>query len=219
MIQANKLALDWFRWSRVAQLMRLRISQAAAAIPFLGYALLWSEKLKESLALQAALGPGDGLWTDTSGRLWLLYLGSILLTLAWAIYLFRCPRVIKEYDFVDDYLSRQMQMNDVVTMRRVLEIMKLCLTGDGRVAGSIKFKDNVPDTLKAEIMPNALSSWISTPHDPEHKSGLFKSYYHLVDGSHPLWIKASLILFSLGSFIFLIPSLEIFLLVVRKMIF
>ena len=48
------------RWSIISAFMKTRISQVSATIPFVGYALLWSEEIKKYLELQVALH--GGLW-------------------------------------------------------------------------------------------------------------------------------------------------------------
>ena len=76
----EKMQAKGLRWSLIARFMSTRISQAAATIPLIGYALLWSEKLAQYFELSRVLG--SGMWFDPVTRLLLLYYGALFLTAA-----------------------------------------------------------------------------------------------------------------------------------------
>ena len=63
----EKMQAKGLRWSLIARFMSTRISQAAATIPLIGYALLWSEKLAQYFELSRVLG--SGMWFDPVTRL------------------------------------------------------------------------------------------------------------------------------------------------------
>ena len=208
------------RWSFVNQLMRLRISQAAAAIPILGYALLWSQKLSEWLVLQEALGSNGGIWFNVVDRLMLLYVGSVLLTLSWLIYLFRCPSPIKESTSLDDFVIRNMQMHDDITLGRIRNILRMHVL-PGEAGGQVfVYSPLVPATLTDEYSAARLNNHLGIGFELEpNRSAIYRCYYLFRDGEAPVFIALAAVLFVLGSFVFLLPSAEVFVMVATRLLY
>jgi hypothetical protein len=90
--------------------MRLRISQFAAAIPIIGYLLIWSAPLQHFLASHPTLKAVEFL--SVLERLKFIYAGSIFLAAAWCVYLIRCPKVIQRHPSEEDFLIETSTISD-----------------------------------------------------------------------------------------------------------
>jgi hypothetical protein len=185
--------------------MRLRISQAAAAIPLIGYALLWSEKLKEYFGLQEQLGDG---WLTTTDRLLAIYYGALILTAAWIIFVWRCPPFIRKHASAEDYIAQQMQIQNDIGYSHAIEKLRNCLTLDS-------YTEKAPVTLKTSLTWQQLRERLRSPHS-EFKGALWHCYYIFEDGRSPLWVLITAMLLALGTALVLLPSVEVFCLVTNR---
>jgi hypothetical protein len=140
--------------------MSTRVSQAAASIPIIGYALLWSENF-ELLKLKPFLG--GGIWFTTTGRLMSLYLGSIALTLAWLMYLWRCPAIIKRTPDIEDHVLTDIQSRNPISLSEGLAELKTAVDRS-RSPEPPEWKDNAPITLRTLPMRYLSGVFGMNPH-------------------------------------------------------
>jgi hypothetical protein len=209
--------LDWvvergLRWSFVAKFMSTRVSQAAASIPIIGYALLWSESF-ELLKLKPFLG--SGMWFTTTGRLMSLYLGSIALTLAWLLYLWRCPAMIKRSPDIEDHVLTDIQIRNPATLQQGLDALRPLLFRDPNAAYPV-WVEAAPLPLK-EVASRYLSPVFGpNPHLDESRGIIARCWFLLHEIKAPAAMTICAGLCVAGAIGVFLPSLEVFLLVIKK---
>jgi len=203
------------RWSRMARFMRTRISQAAAAIPLIGYALLWSQKLSEYLALQVSLG--GGYFTITT-RLLCLYFGAHFLAAAWVVYLWWCPRVIKRTPALEDYLFQEQQSHNSVEYSRICAIMEAKLQRAAEPPHASSWLSSTPITLSAEITGATVREALKNRNEPGRRGIILQCYFLFNEGRHFVALIAAHALVAAGLALLAIPSVEVFSLVLWQVL-
>jgi hypothetical protein len=217
---------DWFlsrglRWSLVARFMRTRISQAAATIPLIGYALLWSSEIERFMQLRPALG-GD-LWFSPTQRLLLLYVGAHLLTLAWLIYLWRCPSIIRSTPDVTDYLGAVVTTNNRVEYDRVRTLMELKFKPSTTVTNDFEWvQDLTTFPLRSEFTAREVEEVTKVAHGSPLKtpmsSLLIQAWFHFNDGRNPITLFMCAALLTAGSIAVVLPSIEVLIRVIKRIL-
>jgi len=91
-----RLALSWESLRRLGE---TRVGKLSIAAPFVGYILIYSQRLREVLALS-----GDGPAHEL-GRLHFTYFGLLLFGFGSIIFQLRCPGVNRHYSSRRDYLN------------------------------------------------------------------------------------------------------------------
>ena len=212
---------DWLlqkgmRWSLVALFMRTRIAQVAAVIPLVGYALLWSQKASEYLALQEVLG--SGLFGVT-WRLLLIYFGAHFLAAAWATYLIWCPPDIKRTPELEAYLSQEMQTHSRSKYDRLRgELAKRIVPDPGDPNLRCWERTTTPATL-CEVFP-AATVMVASKNNPnsDQRSTVLEAFFLLSEGSNPVALLAAICFAAVGSLLVTLPSVEVFWLVATKVL-
>ncbi|MEQ1716197.1 MAG: hypothetical protein ABL907_09465 [Hyphomicrobium sp.] len=200
----------------IAKLMRTRVSQAAATIPMIGYALLWSDKVASYLELNKALGSGI-FFATTTGRLAFLYLGAIFLTFAWLIYLWKCPPSIKRTPDLEDFLVSEMLSHNEPLLNAIREKLKTLISHTPHGA-SEGWKEDAPITLRTTISDAKVLEASSQPRHDVNRSLLWQAWFTYSDATNRRGLLACSVFFALGSIGMLVPSLEVFLMVVTRVI-
>jgi hypothetical protein len=209
--------------------MLSRISQAAAFIPLIGYALLWSEKFKEHLELHEALS--GGMWFNTTERLLLIYLGAILLTMSWVLFSLFCPKIIKNNVSADDYVFKALQTSTDLYVQNVCEyILKVSIVkGTGNKEKVAQWTKNYEITPLIHLDPHRFSHDIkyvlrnfstrnSVNLNPKISIALY-AYYNVLDCKRLTALGFSVIFFIVGVAIISIPSIDVFVSVIVKIFF
>jgi hypothetical protein len=209
------------RWSLIAKFMKTRVAQAAATIPVIGYALLWSEEVKKYMVLQHSLG--GGLWFSITGRLLLIYFGALLLTTAWAVYGIWCPPLIKRMTDVGDYLSNELQTNNNIEFGRIRKLVRAYLHNDSQTVHEVKWvKGLAPVTLTSEISSRTLHKAFHNLEQKatsiEHRSVVLQAWYLSNDGKSFLPQVIAAACAALGTTLVAIPSIEVFFMVVMRVL-
>ena len=214
-VRQSVLNLPLATWTKARFIANSRLPQASALIPIIGYALLWSDQLS-SLAVYSKLEPA--LWFSPIWRLRLLYWGACSMTVGWLAYLTFCPKVIRRSAEPDDYVLEQLRFEDLAYIERVRLIAASFLEKqnfhpmDGRV---LVFEKLSPAELHKSV--NYLQN---------HGKLTFTQHRHLISSVLTLhyWLentdRQSKCWFTLaflagGAFLFLLPSLEVFLMILR----
>lgn len=207
------LVINGLCWSTISQLMRLRISQIAATIPILGYALLWSEKAKEYLALQTSLGG----WFSINSRLTLLYVGSILLTVALLLFWARCPRGIQRNPAIEDYVLELVQTADGSTHGEIQTQVRKTVQGREDHGDDIVFTDKAGELLKARMSPLFVRRNLAAESETQIR-GVYRAHYYITDESRFKSLLAVCFFLTIGGFLFFLPSIEVFCLVIFRIV-
>ncbi len=203
------LRLNVLRWSIVSGLMKNKIPQAAAIIPVAGYAILWSDSFEGLMKFQESLN--HYAWFTTQSRLYFIYFGALLLTASLVLHWLRCPKFIRRHPNVEDYIKEQVEAApEHVTQAISKEVNRMISFS----TGGPKFSDECNFVFKKQV-----SSEIRTGVPFRTNTNSEFQFYYLQHEDMRLWaIILSLLLFTAGSLLILLPSLEVFVLVVRSLI-
>jgi hypothetical protein len=153
-------------------------------------------------------------WTSSLTRLKLIYVGSILLGVAWIVYQVFCDEVIKRHPSEADYLREQATIGPQNEVERVLGVVQQFVTRPNPGADAT-FTKSAPRTVSSEIQADKLH-W-AVRNDPHAGSNIIlRAYYKKleIDRSRELYVCLSLI--ALGLLLVSIPSAEVFILVLQK---
>jgi hypothetical protein len=201
------------RWSLISKFMKTRISQAAAAIPLIGYALLWSQEFSDYFVLRSVLG--DGIWFDTTDRLLLIYFGSLLLAAAWAVYLFFCPALLKSTPDVNEYLVQRVHSYSKPQLKQIHGTLNDLIERDP--PHDARWKDPAPVTLKT-LEAKSVAAAIRDNASIAEVSLVFQANF-LWNEVRRFWaLLTSACLIGVGTPLVLIPSCEVFALVVARVL-
>ncbi len=191
--------------------MKYRISQAASIIPVAGYAVLWSEKFDGLLEYQKAWDASA--WFTVPERLHMIYFGSISLTIALAIFYIFCPSIIRRQPTVEGYILEQLQATTHhVTQRADSDRDELISEKDPQR----KFTEKAGYILRSQLkFEGALYRGmihlggnefdfrvLYLQHEDKNLSAIITTYVFLIG----------------GVFTFLLPSVEVFYLVIASII-
>ncbi len=204
------LRMNVLRWSVISGLMKYRVSHAVSIIPIAGYAILWSEKFEGLLQYQETLDAEA--WFATSTRLHLIYFGSIVLSIALFIFLIRCPGFIRRHSTIENYVLEQTQTatkNIKNGMYRKVERYVEVISGKfvyTKLAGYV---------LRAQLDLEMEEATYVQRWDNQIS---FHFNYLQHDDKDLFSIVITEFLLAIGAFLFLLPSLEVFYLVIRSML-
>jgi hypothetical protein len=206
-------------WTKARFIANSRLPQASAFIPVIGYALLWGDELG-NLAEFSKLDPG--LWFDPITRLRLVYWGAIAMTIGWFLYLVWCPKVIRRAPEVDDYILEQLQIRDSVHVDRVKNRAQSFL--DEYQFHPLEDPQLIFGILSLQRVKKAvdylhISSKTTFRDDSIHLvSTILTLDYHLENQKNNYLCWLVLVMLWGGAFLFLLPSAEVFLMVIRNML-
>ena len=216
------------RWSLAANVTRSRLPQVVSLVPLVGYALIWGDQLNAFLLRFPALG--EGLWFDPLQRLQLIYFGGSAVFLGWIVYLIACPRPIKNFAGPHEYQrsifdgGNAHELEEVfTTVEARLGFEELPGRGNEKSLGKyynsalrqsmehINDEDQRSATLAGQIRQSGASMAVA-------------AYYELLDlgldrqKSIPFNVLPTVVLalYVIGAILFFLPTLEVFLMVVRK---
>ncbi len=203
------------RWSLLSKFMKTRISQAAATIPLIGYALIWSEKLGQYVELNKELG--STMWFEPTVRLLLLYYGALFLTAAYAVYYIACPDELKRTPVIDDYLFREMQTGNDLEYSRIVTLLRAKIVQPEIKNGSQQWLvDEVPITLRNELSASTVHQGIhggrgipTEGRNPGLRNLVLQAWFHFNEGRNTGSLVAVTICSIVGLFLVLLPSLEV----------
>lgn len=219
-------------WGLVAKFMRTRIAQAGATVPIIGYALLWSKWAEEKLALSTHLEPGAFL--TPTGRLLFLYWGAIFLTIALAIYWYRCPGVIKDAPSMDEFLFRRSQVPEDVRAERMTEVLRGAI--EARPPIDVQEIRNDPGrrlqllherahwsreataTLQAHITPVELCRIVYKYAGVPDRFDILRYFYRMHESVHPNHLISCAMTSLVGVVLWAVPAIETLYLVARRVL-
>ena len=199
-----------YRWSAISSLMKLRISQAASLIPIAGYAILWSEKFDGLLQYQKAW-ESVSLFTISS-RLHMVYFGSISLTFALIVFWIFCPRFIQRQSTIEEYIIEQEQTANNYIFNGIYMSNKELIQEKGQ---TVTYKEDAGYILRTQLQSEDPAG---TKLNVGDRKTAFRIHYLQHEDKNFPAIIITCILLMLGVFLFLMPSLEVFYLVMRSLI-
>lgn len=204
------------RWSTNAAITQTKLPQVISLVPILGYAILYGDQFQNLLMKYSLLGP-DVLFTPFQ-RICLLYVGGIFVLVGLLIFYVFCPSIIRQYKTRNEYIRHVMETSDYKQM----DFMNACLTK------LLIDQPKEPDEYYFGEFP------AQAVFNAARFTAGFRSVYELFDGRKPpgtiypglaayyeatnrtRWFAslASNIFMMWGAVLFLLPSLEVFFMVV-----
>ena len=201
------------RWSTITRLVRSRVAQIAALLPFLGYVVLWSDIAQTHLLKFSALGSNQLL--SVLERSMLLYMGSACMLAALLVYWVFCPGVVRQAATRSEFVLRVAQTVDVYQQEHARTYLE----------PFFKWLDQTPPpqprgpflggyralvlhaAFRVTAATNAKSLMSSDTNKGMHV--LVGAYYDLRDREGFIWKLIVWALLALGTLLFAIPSLEV----------
>ena len=184
--------------------MKLRISQTAATIPLFGYAILWNDKIQEYSTLL-----GGDISIGSATRLRCLYFGSLTLTAAWGLYLWKCPKIIRKYSYTDDYVSARIAIFDAFEFQLAKRHLESYLQ-----------QTQFPITVNSEPEMAYLMTAIGNSNftGTEYRPFFFRAYYLCFEGAGQGALAVCSALCFAGMILVLAPSFDVLVRVISKML-
>lgn len=207
---------SWFRWSVARWIAHSRLPQASALIPAIGYALLWSDDFSDLLGSKTRLGES---FLSIDGRLQMLWWGAVLMTIGWVIFNSKCPVEIKRAGEPRDYVLEEFSLRNQRRIKyvaaRVTQLMKRYSKHE---TDKIIFGLYSPSQVHKACQDPSVRSDAFGNGETHPTELLLTINYHLIDHRNPGWSKASVIFLITGAVLFLLPSLDVSIRVLSRLI-
>jgi hypothetical protein len=211
--------LSWFRWSNARAIANSRLPQASAFIPAIGYAMLWSDDFSRWIGSTEKLGDGI-LISSLDARLQFLWWGAIFMTVGWLVFVFRCPKVIRRCREPDDYVLEQMQLQNMSALALVCgEIEKRLEQEDHFDKDALRYGGVTNDELLNAVVfaPNTGKTLFNFA-GANYVDVIYRHHFYIEDHQKPWWRFCAVSFLFLGGGLFLWPSADVFLRVLRKLL-
>ncbi|MGO8422268.1 hypothetical protein ACC807_11075 [Rhizobium ruizarguesonis] len=218
----RKIETYWpIRWTFSSALARTKLPQVISLIPLLGYAVLWSDQFHAQIMQFETLAPS--LWFSPTDRIRCLYIGSLLVLGGVVLLFLFCPIQIRASKNSTEYADHIFQSVDVHELEVAHEKILSITTATAEPA------ERLPPFL-GRVDAKHLATGLTLISNPDHRRdtlqwqgnrqsmamAALQAHYLLLDRSRPLAAGATFILLFAGAIIFLLPSVEVFLMVVKQ---
>lgn len=196
------------RWTYVASLARTKLPQFASLVPVLGYAVLWGDSFHAFVMEFSKLGPS--LWFSTLTRIYLLYVGGVYILGGLIMYWVACPRPLRLYRSRREYVEAvrgDRDSDECIRAGTALSSIRESVPMNGRkqrLFYGIIVTDEELGVIERE--PAAVMAGASV--------APLTAYYELLDRRNPFAAGTCLFFLVFGAFLFLLPSLEVFLMAI-----
>ena len=219
--------LGFSTWSSISKLVSSPLLKITSITPIIGYVILWSDEFKKYWEF-TNLSPKI-LFFSADERLYFLYMGGILVLVGYVFFHLLCPEVTKHHK------SSQLLFRDLVSDFN-LSLVSVYLFKAFKYLNNrgIPFNDknNVERIRKTFVTQEAVEGGNVTRWDGnktlrilerdsmyrEDFSVLMSIYYRHLDQSKPFSRVLVLFFVIFGLTIFILPSIEIFVMVLIKLL-
>ena len=196
-------------------LARTRLPQIASLIPILGYAVLWGDAFQE-VVMRFELALGSSMLLDPITRIRLLYFGSTLMLFGLIIYWWRCPRPIQQFATRREYIQYVNEGGE---------------QGEARSAAAAIKRAGPWNEEQKRFLPHKATQILGfevTSGDVFHASEgstlpavfpVLQAHYELLDRSRPISSALAAAFTYVGTAVFLVPSVEVFVTSVWRLVF
>lgn len=195
-------------WEWSARLARTRVPTLLSLIPILGYAVILGDEFRAFGMRFDQLG--GNIWSSSVDRVYLLYIGSVLVFLGLLVYWLCCPRSIQHYATPRDYVEAMVRDGAPHKLKRVHDTV--------RDARSTRHSKALDDALSLIADPDARDR---TYKDADRMFGariVFEQHWRARSRTHPLLSLLSVGLMAVGLCLVALPSAEVFLMAIREII-
>ncbi|MBW9062349.1 hypothetical protein JNB71_03360 [Rhizobium herbae] len=210
------------RWSFSTALSRSKLPQVVSLIPILGYAVLWSDSFRQQLMRFDGLG--TGLWLDPIERIELLYFGSVLVLAGLLLLYLFCPRQVRTFESATDYMEGVFKALNIHELELVHARLAPLFTSVDQEAsppflGAVDVRHIKKGLEMIQDDDHRRSTLMLAGTRQSHARAPLKAHFLILDRSQPILAGLAFLLLTAGAFVFLVPSLEVFLMVVSRAIF
>lgn len=213
--------LKQINWPTAARLAQHPLTRSALLMLSVGYLVLWSDAFSELFRFQEQLSTYGFFKTET--RLRLVYFGAISVVFGIVIFEYYCPFVCKHNKDKEEYFSNIIQHHNITQLREAIDRINI----DRRFL--IKGSDTEELNLKGWMKPfyvnekmisdKPLSQAFVSHSKLRHSlSTLLFTHFKEVQVARFIRCALSIFLMLIGIFLVLIPSMEVFVLVLAKTI-
>ncbi|MEN3146109.1 hypothetical protein ABCW43_02220 [Neorhizobium sp. IRAMC:178] len=208
------------RWSTNAALAQTKLPQVVSLVPVLGYAILYGDQFQNLVMQFTSLG-SDVLFTPFQ-RICLLYAGGLCVLAGLIIFYVFCPSIIRQYKTRTEYIRHVMETSDYRQIGDMNRAMVSLLEGQPKEGDELYFNE-----FPAQAIYNAVRFTLG-----------FRSRYEVFSGAKPQgtvspglaayfeamnrtrWFASILSngLMIFGAGLFLLPSVDVFFMVVDRVL-
>jgi hypothetical protein len=199
------------RWTYAAALTRTKLPQFASLVPVLGYAVLWGDWFQAFLMKFSTLGPS--LWFSAMTRISLLYVGGVYILGGLLIFWLACPRPLRLYRSRRQYVEAVRGDRDTEecaragkALRPIFDSMPKGPPGRRLIHGILVSEEEL-GIMERQIGAVTAGAAIAP----------LTAYYELLDRRHPVISAFCLFMLIFGAFLFLLPSLEVFVMAINHL--
>lgn len=201
-----------FEWDSIRALGSNRLVQLTVVLPVIGYLILFSSSLRQYFVLFVDPGTEPVFW-----RLYLLYFGFCFLAVGSLIFAWRCPSEVKTHGAGFAYLEREGSAISEARLQSIRQhVMHAYFRARYGVRAARKFfdetrpgKSRTPGDVEEQYF-----NWLETLEQMQ-RSDLLLEYFVALKQSRTVWRFASRLCYDMGFGLLAIPTLDVFLAVVR----
>jgi predicted membrane channel-forming protein YqfA (hemolysin III family) len=187
-------------WSKLAQIVQHPISIVLARLPVVVLVALVAAKMSDHPNWKGTIGPNNikAIAFNTS----MLFIGALLLSAGWLLYILCCPREIKRHPVVETYVTEQIIIGFYDNIRARVALVK--------VLSDAGCTDEAPKTLKSNSSADEVRLELRE-HDRQHlRRATSHAFWHLQNGALLYRLRAAWLLLVSGSVIAAWPTLTTF---------
>ena len=219
----TRISIFWynFRWSDWIDYVDGWIPRFAFFVPLLGYLILFNDNVTNLIQFNKLAGTYNNLFDgiNSGERLRLIYFGLIFLGISNLIYRVKKPYIFRFGTNIREYTANCLQTLSFESFQR----MHFGIREDGHFTQSGKYYDSEWDNFKKAALNEGegTTSVKTTGHWEDAKSqygsllrAIINEHFFKKDVARKGWLLLCVIISSIGYFLLIIPSFELFLRVV-----
>ena len=213
-------ASDFLKWSTAAAATKTKLPQVVSLIPLLGYAVLYGDQFQDLVMRFTVLGPD--MWLTPMQRIALLYAGGIFVLIGLAVFYAACPSIIRQHGNAAIYIRYVFDTGNDMELRRAHKGLSELLEKQ-----PLKHQN---DDYFNEYPARMVQSTVSRISGEGQRQGILfggqsreaiyaglGAYFTVVNRSRRGACLACLTFMGIGALLFLLPSLEVFLMVINHL--
>lgn len=203
------------RWSTTSYFMNTKGAAIVSIIPLLGYFVLWSDISQELFSYSKHFEMGT--WLSLQQRLYFLYIGSIIVLFSRILWWWKCPHIIKRHPECEAFVSKCMSSSDRSQAKLASATVRASLSKRNEFPQLSMILNGLVDEAVGALSGPEHKVWFSDQ-GREHMSVLLRTYYEIEDVMSVCSRVITFAAWALGALCFLIPSAEVFFMVLRKIL-
>lgn len=207
-------------WSSLRLVGSTMAVRATILIPFIGYWILFNEHFLGYTRIVISPNASDPTPYFTNiQRLYFSYFGLSILGVASFLFQLKCPEVVKRFRGIQDFTRSEVEYFSVLRLVDLAEqIRNHCSLRQAKLRGDLVRLMNAIDLTEEHLKHKDIYCEAMRKHADAYKHDVTQLFFKFEDKSMPRARFTIYFLFSIGFILLAIPSLDIFLTVVREFI-